>query len=222
MRLARLLPALLMVLATTLPAQAQTVSRDWFVFLETGRKTPDDIEAVRAMQRGHIANFEKRFAEGRLFAAGPLRDPGKHKRGIVVVRAASMEEVRELFQPDEYVREGYLSLNAHPAIVHKGLNTEGLDPKKMEEVRIIQISRPTDAQDAATTARSRAFLHSLLAQAKVGAWYALESGPLADVLFVNTQDTAALELLFANHPDVLSGASTVAIWGQWFVSGVVR
>ena len=33
--------------------------RDWFIFLETGRKTPDDRAAVVAMQRGHIDNFKR-------------------------------------------------------------------------------------------------------------------------------------------------------------------
>lgn len=38
----------------------------WFVFLEIGRPTPDDPPAVQAMQRGHIDNFKRLFAEGRL------------------------------------------------------------------------------------------------------------------------------------------------------------
>jgi len=38
--------------------------RDWFIFLETGRKTPDDRAAVAAMQRGHIDNFKRLFGEG--------------------------------------------------------------------------------------------------------------------------------------------------------------
>lgn len=223
MRIARLFTLGLLAIAACLPlgALAQAGS-DWFIFLETGRKTPDDKAAVTAMQRGHIANFEKLFAQGRLFAAGPLRDPGGIKRGIVVVRAASRDDLVHMFQPDEYVREGYMTLNAEPAVVHKALHTEGIDVKKMDEVRILQISRPSGAPDAAGIARSRAFLHDLLAEGKVGAWYAPKGGPVADILFINSTDHAQIEQLFAAHPDIAGGASTLAIWGQWLAHGVVR
>lgn len=219
----RLVSLSLLAIAACLPlgALAQT-DRDWFVFLETGRKTPEDKAAVTAMQRGHIANFEKLFAQGRLFAAGPLRDPKGIKRGIVVVRAATLEDLVQMFQPDDYVREGYMTLNAAPAIVHKALHTEGIDVKKMEEVRILQISRPAGTPDAASIERSRAFLRTLLAQGKVGAWYAPQSGPVADILFINSTDNAHIEQLFSAHPDIAGGTSTLAVWGQWLAHGVVR
>ena len=69
----------------------------WFIFLAWCRKTPADREAVAAMQRGHIDNFKRLFALGRLFGAGPLRDPAGVKRGIVTVRAASHEELLGCF-----------------------------------------------------------------------------------------------------------------------------
>jgi uncharacterized protein YciI len=193
----------------------------WFIFLERGRATPNDKEAVAAMQRGHIANFERLFGEQKLFAAGPMRDPAGHKRGIVVVKAPSEEQLRSYFQPDEYVREGYMSVNAVPCIAHKPLNTVGIDAKTIEEVRIVQISRPT-VGGAAEVAQDRDFLRSLVAEGKVGAWYSLTTGPVADVLFVLTTDSKTLEDLFAAHPAVRQRGATVSIWGQWLSRGVVR
>lgn len=46
----------------------------WFIFLESGKKTPDDKALVGQMQRGHIDNFKRLFGEQKLFAAGPLQD----------------------------------------------------------------------------------------------------------------------------------------------------
>lgn len=192
----------------------------WFVFLESGRKTPDDRAAVAAMQRGHIDNFKRLFAAGQLFAAGPLRDPGGVKRGIVTVRAASADELRGLFEPDEYVREGYMKLNAVPAQAHKALHTEGIDATRVEEVRIVLINRAAAVPDSATAAAQRAWLQALLDRGTVGAWYTLHSGPVAEVLFARTTDSAALQAAFAGYPGL--GGEAVAVWGQWLSPGVVR
>jgi uncharacterized protein YciI len=164
--------------------------RDWFIFLEIGRQTPDDRAAVVAMQRGHIDNFKRLFAEGRLSAAGPMRDPAGTKRGIVVVRAASLAELRGYFQPDDYVREGYLTLNAVPATAHRALNTEGIDASRVEEVRIVMIGRAP--ADGPTGAARQAHLRGLVDQGKVGAWYTLHDGPVAEVLFARSTDTASV------------------------------
>ena len=64
-----LLPWLL-ALTTGHGARAATPESDhWFIFLERGRKTPDDRAAVEAMQRGHIDNFKRLFALGASFRA---------------------------------------------------------------------------------------------------------------------------------------------------------
>ena len=195
---------------------------EWFVFLESGKQTPDDKEAVAKMQRGHIDNFKRLFAERKLFAAGPLRDPAKIKRGIVVVRAASVAELLSHFQPDEYVRDGYLTVNAVPATVNKALNTEGIDDTGIEEVRIIQIQRPALRPDAELGRRQRAFLQALLDKGTVGAWYTLESGPQADILFARTTDTAMLAEALAGYPEADSARTGILIWSQWLGKGVLR
>lgn len=194
----------------------------WFVFLESGRRTPVDRAAVAAMQRGHIDNFKRLFAAGQLFAAGPLRDPSGVKRGIVTVRAAHLDELRGLFEPDEYVREGYMTLNAVPAQAHRALNTEGIDASRVEEVRIVLVGRAAAAPDPATTAARQAYLQGLLNRGTVGAWYTLRSGPVAEVLFAKTTDNAALQSAFSGYPGQGAEGVTVAVWGQWLSPGVVR
>lgn len=230
----RQLPGLLgaVLLAGPLPglrplrAAAPISAPDWFVFLETGRPTPPDKQAVAEMQRGHIENFKRLFAAGQLQAAGPMRDPARLKRGFVAVRAHSLDELRAYFQPDEYVREGYMTLNAVPATAHQALNTEGIDASRIEELRILLISRggvSEDAsEDAATTAARHALLQALLGRGVVGAWYTLAHGPVAEVMFARSTDTAALEAAFAGCPGLGRGGVALSVWAQWLSPGVVR
>ena len=201
---------------------AEPPSDHWFIFLETGKKTPDDKEAVAAMQRGHIDNFKRLFALKRLFAAGPLRDPSGFKRGIVTVRAASREELQGYFQPDEYVREGYMTVKAVPTTVHKGLNTEGIDPDGIEEVRIVQIGRASIAADAQTARAQQGVLQSLIDRGIAGAWYTLQTGPVAEVLFARSDDALMLGVGLAGYPGLGGPGVSVEVWKQWLGKGVLR
>ena len=194
----------------------------WFIFLEAGKKAPDDKALVGKMQLGHIENFKRLFGEQKLFAAGPMQDPSGLKRGIVVVKAPTKEVLVSYFQPDEYVREGYMTLNATPAAVHNALVTEGIDPKGIEEVRIIQILRTAAPAAGGDMKANRAFLQSLVDKGTVGAWYSLDSGPVAEILFSRTTDNKVLEDIFAEYPGTKSGAASVAVWRQWLGKGVLK
>ncbi len=198
-------------------------SRDeiWFVFLESGKPSPADREAAAAMQRGHIANFQRLFGEKKLFAAGPLRDPSELKRGIVIVKAPTQQELGSYFQGDQYVREGYLKLNAAPALVNRPLATEGIDSSAVEEGRIVQLMRGDKGLSATEAAAQRAMLQRLVDQGAFGAWYTLESGPVAEILFSRNKDDKALQTALSNLPAVKGGAPVV-VWGQWFAKGVLR
>ena len=199
----------------TPPPQA---AQSWFVFLETGKPTPPDTALVQAMQRGHIANFQRLFALGQLQAAGPLADPSRSKRGIVVVQADSLATLTGYFAPDDYVREGYMALNARRATVRQPLHTEGIDATRIEEARIVLIGRPT-APDPAAAARA-ALLRQLVDAGRLGAWYTLADGPVAEVLLARGTDTAALQAALA--PYAAAGpAVTVDVWRQWISPGVV-
>ncbi|MBL8347379.1 MAG: hypothetical protein JNN03_18210 [Rubrivivax sp.] len=203
--------------------EARAPSRDemWFVYLESGKKGFTERTALEAMQRGHVANFQRLFGEKKLLAAGPLKDPTDFKRGIVIVKAPSQQTLAEYFKPDEYVREGYLKLNAAPALVNKALATEGIDSSGVEEVRIVQVMRSDKALSSAEAAAQRAMLQRLVDQGPFGAWYTLESGPVAEVLFSRNKDDRVLQTALAALPAVKGGAP-VAVWGQWFAKGVLK
>jgi uncharacterized protein YciI len=203
-------------------AQADADPRPtWFIFLETGKRTPDDKEAVAKMQKGHIDNFARLHGEKKLFAAGPLVDPSKLKRGIVVVKANTREEYVSYFQPDDYVREGYMTLNAERATAHRALKSEGIDPSGIEEVRIVQITRPQTPLSGPQQKEDHVFLMALVDQGTVGAWYTIQGGSTAEILFCRSTDTAAVTALFAELPSVKAAKSSVLVWPQYIGKGVV-
>lgn len=205
----------LLTACATPPAPADDL---WFIFLETGRPTPPDKAAVAAMQTGHIDNFKRLFGLGQLLAAGPLADPGRAKRGIVVVRANSLATLNGYFQPDTYVRDGYMQVNARRAVAHRPLHTEGIDATRIEEVRIVLIGRPAGPDPSAS--RRSALLRQLVDAGTLGAWYTLADGPVAEVLLARGTDTTALQAALA--PYAAAGpAVTVDVWRQWIAPGVV-
>ena len=218
------LPIIALALATAQSRAQEPVDKrpTWFIFLETGKQAPADKEAVAKMQAGHIQNFKRLFGEKKLFAAGPLRDPSGKKRGIVVVKAESKAELLTYFQPDDYVREGYMIANAVPSVVHKPLNTEGIDPNGIQEERIVQVSRPTKKPTREENQANDAFIQALVDKGTVGAWYTLESGDVAEILFCRTTDTKALEDIFAQTPSVKASEAKALVWPQWLGKGVLK
>ncbi len=218
--------ALLICLACTMPlagiAQSSEVPKPlWFVFLESGKKVPDDKEAVTAMQRKHIDNFKVLFGERKLFAAGPLRDPTGVKRGIVVVRANTNAEVQSYFQADDYVREGYMLAKAEAVRAAAELRSEGIDPNGIEEVRILQVTRAGGGDTAEQARKLEAVWQQLVSDRVIGAWYALETGPVAYALFSRLKNQDALEAAVSRHPVVQANSTGVSLWQQWIGKGVV-
>lgn len=191
--------------------------RTWFIFLETNNPVTDKVFG-RTMQRGHIANFKRLFDLQKLSAAGPLQDPSGLKRGIVVVAAPSMPVLESYFQPDQYVRDGYMALNAVPCLVNKPLNTTGIDPNGIEEVRIVQIMRTADEK---ASRRGKLVLKELVANGNFGAWYSPETGPVAEILFSRTTNNKKLLDLIKRDIDPLLAGREIKVWRQWLSQGMV-
>lgn len=226
MRLTPLLLTGAALLSLPLAAHAQQDAADkrptWFIFLETGKPVPADTELVAKMQQGRVGNFGRLFAEKKLFGAGPLHDPAGTKRGIVVARADTKEQLLTYFEPDQYVRQGYMTVNAERATVHKALATVGIDATGIEEVRIVQITRPTPPLSAAEQTADHAFLQKLMDVGTFGAWYSLELGSVGDVLFAHTTDDKTLQSALARLPSARSQRSSTLIWPQFIGKGVVK
>ena len=107
---------LIIAIASSAPAQQPENAITW-VFLNTGASRNKiksmSQEEVQKMQAQHVGNFGTLFDQGRLFAAGPLGDNG-FIRGIVILNAATSEQVTDCFKSDPFVQNDILEAEAHP------------------------------------------------------------------------------------------------------------
>jgi uncharacterized protein YciI len=99
---------------------------------------PSEIEK---MQAAHLANFGRLHKEGKLFAAGPLADPQKKLRGIVIVTAPDLKSLQKLFEPDPYLRQGYMKIDATKMEIVVGKFQGNVDPKTLAEYRLVLLEK---------------------------------------------------------------------------------
>lgn len=98
------------VIATS--AMAQTTPASLFVFIyRQGPSWKADTPMREQPSMGaHGAYMKRLFDEGRSFAAGPLTDT---LGGIVIIRAASLDEAKSLLAQDPGVASGMFVAEAH-------------------------------------------------------------------------------------------------------------
>lgn len=101
----------------------------YFVFLNAVKDRPklDSAEAME-IQKGHIANLERMYYEGKSKLAGPFMDGGE-MRGIVILDVASEEEARSELSRDPAIIKGRLE-----AVIKQWYGPAGLyvEPKARE------------------------------------------------------------------------------------------
>ena len=96
----------------------------YFGMLIRGPKwSPEETPERAELQKQHLAYMDGMYEKGRLLIAGPLTDDGTI-RGLVVYKAASIEEARSLAEGDPAVKAGRLKIEIHPWMVQKGIIRE--------------------------------------------------------------------------------------------------
>ena len=58
---------------------------------------------TEALVRKHVAHLKELDRQGRLVLCGPFQD---HKGGMVIIKAASLDEARKTAEADPFVQEG--------------------------------------------------------------------------------------------------------------------
>jgi uncharacterized protein len=119
---AALLLALPLVALAEEPAPEMTTY--YFGMLMRGpRWSPEPTPEREELQKQHLGHMTKMHKEGRLLIAGPLVDDGAI-RGLVVYKAASIEEARAFAEADPAIQAGRLKVELHPWMVQKGILPE--------------------------------------------------------------------------------------------------
>lgn len=118
----------------------------WFVFLvRADGPRPAQSGQLEAMQKAHIGNFERRYREGKLVTAGPVEDPAKHRRGIVVLAVGTRSDVMACFDHDPYIQNHIMRVEAHRWPTPPKGFVMPTDSTKMAEYRIVRISLGREA-----------------------------------------------------------------------------
>jgi uncharacterized protein YciI len=197
----------------------------FFAFLVTGKNPPKATqEEIQTYQKAHIDNFKRLFAERKLSTAGPLSDPTKFKRGILVLTVKTKGEIAPLFVPDPYVSKGFMELQAFPITVEfGGVNTTNIDPNGIEENRIVVFSVVKGAlPDPELATRQREYARSGSRSAGL-AFYATagDSPEIKAVALFKGKDDAAIQAWIDASPFVKSGTWTAVKMTQWIGKGVL-
>src|SRR5262245_47992568 len=129
----------------------------YWIFLTTGKTTQGtERSEIEKMQAAHLANFGRLHKEGKLFTAGPMADPQKKMRGIVVVTAPDLKSLTELFEPDPYVKQGFMTIDAIKMQIAVGAFHGNIDPNTLAEYRLVLLEKSTaDGKEIDAEAQSK-------------------------------------------------------------------
>ena len=83
------------------------------------QSAPADAEETRRLHEDHLAHIRSLMQSGKLGAAGPFTDDGE-LRGLLIFRAASLDEARALAEADPLVKSGRLVVEFHPWMAADG------------------------------------------------------------------------------------------------------
>lgn len=120
----------------------------FWIFLTTGKSSAGVAnETIEEMQSAHLANFKVLAEQKKLLTAGPMTDPEKRMRGIVVVRAKNRQEVRAMFKDDPYVQQGYLNVEATEMDFEYGTLNTRITPDGLEEFRLVMLEKNGSASE---------------------------------------------------------------------------
>lgn len=208
--------------------KAPAKKRFW-IFLVTGKGSAGvPKEELQAMQKSHIDNFTRLAKLNQLFAAGPMADPQKHKRGIILVEAESEEKLTELFEPDPYVKQGYMKLEASEIVKMDGNTKVDFEEKAMEELRIAVLDRAVgeagksgDELKAAHQAHEDYWTKWRAAKKVALRCKFTDSSPHFSIIIFPKSDDAEIKKLLDGDPLVSTKMINYSLMPQYLMKGAV-
>lgn len=90
----------------------------------------------------------------------------------------------------------------------------------LQAPEIVLLGRSSQA--AASSIALADKLEALLKAELIGAFCRLSEGPIAELLFARSGNSAAVQAALAEVPGVADGSVSLAIWPQWLGKGVLR
>lgn len=105
------------------PPHPELMQTYYFVLLYRGDRAESiPADSQNAIQASHMANIQRLADEKKMALAGPFTDDTP-LRGIFVLRAASMDEAKQLCDSDPAIHAGRLRAEIHPWYGPRGIKT---------------------------------------------------------------------------------------------------
>ncbi|MBU2649340.1 MAG: YciI family protein [Bacteroidetes bacterium] len=127
--------AISLLLSVTLFAQDR--SSLYFVFLNTNpEREALSEDSVASLQKGHLANIDSLFKDGKLVAAGPFTGGG----GIFILKATSATELDSYFKRDPAIQANRFILETLPMKILSGKLCDVLGDYTMQNFVFIRFT----------------------------------------------------------------------------------
>jgi uncharacterized protein YciI len=204
------------------------VATTYWIFLTTGKSSQGtERSEIEKLQAAHLANFGRLHKAGKLFTAGPLVDPQKKMRGIVVVKAPDLKSLSELFEPDPFVKNGFLNIDAIKMEVAVGKFQETANPKALAEYRLVLLEKPTpDGKelDAEAQKNNRAYCQTIHDAERLcfAGWLSDDELSRRGILIFHKLDDATLKSLVDELPAVKSKTWKATTIPLYMSEGIVK
>jgi uncharacterized protein YciI len=179
------------------------------------------------MQAAHLANFGRLHEAGKLFLAGPMADPQKKMRGIVVATAPDSKSLAELFEPDPFVKQGFMTIDAIKMDIAVGKFQTAIDPKSLVEYRLVLLekTRPDDQEiDGEAQKKNLDYCQSIHDAERLcfAGWLTEEKLPRRGVLIFRKLDDEKLKPLVDELPAVKAKTWKATTFPLFMSEGVVK
>lgn len=224
---------LLLAAASSAPGQDASAKpaakKQFWIFLVTGKSSAGvSKEEIAAKQKAHIDNF-KRLAEAKsLFLAGPMADPAKIKRGIVLVAAEDEKQLPDLFKPDPYVSEEFMKLDVSEIEKMDGKTVVDFAATEMETLRIAVLDRAvggagkSDAELKASTQAHEEYWTKWRAAKKVALRCKFtDKSPHFSILIFPESDDDEIKKLLDGDPMISTKLLNYSLMPQYLMKGAV-
>ncbi len=191
-------------------AAANPAAKQAWVFLTTGPKKAElTKEESQKMMEQHLGNFKELAAAGDLVAAGPLADPTRKLRGIVLLNTNDLSKLNEFFTKDPFVNQEIMKLDGSMVDFkfgkfHTEINSEDLAQFQLVIFSAAEkgVAEGKNSDDLLT--QTMTYLANLKNASEIKAFGIMSGGgsKRSAILITKLEDAAAIQKIASDMPFV--------------------
>lgn len=195
-------------------------------FVSGPNQAAGDPAELQKQQAEHIANLGRLAREGKLMMAGPLADPDRKLRGVIVLKGEkppkTKAEMDAIFGPDPFVQSGRLAFESVPWMTAEGRMNPTVNSSTIEEHTFVMLQKGEGKAAADAGAGHMAGLERMWKEGLLAL-----SGPVvgsektAGLLVFYGADRTKIKAELDKDPLVKAGALTVRMMPIWLTKGAL-